>query len=114
MDNVLINSDAGFDTAGTYLTNIFDSAFLDLVWGIFLKSQTVPLGTITVKGRANNDATDLLSDSFGPDLVDGQNSNLTGEFVQLEVVMTGDGTNSPTISLASLDFQNPVPQVVAP
>ena len=113
ISNINATSDTGYEISGTYETNIVDSGSLSLDWGEIGFSRITPSGTsMTVKIRASNNLT--VMGAYGPDLDDGGDAGVIGQFVQFEVVMSGTLIARPSLDSVSVQYVTPSVQDVAP
>ena len=115
IDNILITSDSGFETAGVYITNQFDSTELGQEWGSITFNTTEPSGgSITIKGKTANSITELTAASFGSALSNNQQTNLTGQFIQFEITFTSIPSVQLKIDNLAVDFDSPLRTLETP
>lgn len=112
VDNINVTSDAGFETSGTYETNIYASSYLDINWDKVEFTFETPVGTLAVKARASNQTP--ITGSYGSALISGQDAGVEGKYIQFEVTMTGNGITTPTLDDLSVVFATLEAPVVSP
>jgi hypothetical protein len=106
VDNINVTSSAGFKTSGEYESNEYDSTFLSLDWGIIEYSIVNKAGTtLSIKARAGNESGSL--GAYSAALVNGQETNITGRFLQWKAEFTSTGVNSSEIDSTGFNFTSP-------
>jgi len=114
ISNINITSEAGLQTSGTYESEVYDSTYYSLDWGIVEFNLTLPSGTtITIVARASNDSGDL--GSYGTALASGSDSNVTGRYLQFKTTFaSSDPLITSKLLDISFDFTVPTRQEVRP
>lgn len=96
VSNINVTSDAGFETAGVYETNIQDSGIDNLDWKTLSIAKSTNSGsTITVKAKASNDSSDM--GLYGSAITNHAESNVTGRYIQFEVTFAGTTSVRPKL-----------------
>jgi hypothetical protein len=113
IDNINILSDNGFKISGEYESNIYDSYYYSLEWGKVEFSITLKTGaTLILKARASNDNT--IMSSYSGALVNGQETNLTGRYIQWKGEFATTGLNSAEVDSIGFNFTSPSVNEVQP
>lgn len=111
--NINVTGDLGFETSGTYTTNIVNSTILSLDWDTVSFVQTVPGSTtLTIKARASNDSG--IMGSYGSTLTNQTDVGVSGQYIQFEIVMTGLVSVRPNINSLAVTYDIPITQEINP
>lgn len=90
--NINVIGDTGFKTSGNWESAVYNSATLSQTWKEILFNTNVPAGTsITVEARAGNDS-DLSSVAYSGPFSNDEDTNLTGQYIQVKVTFAGTAT----------------------
>lgn len=102
-----------YPTTAHYETNIADSKIVNLLWGKFNYTRTVPSGTtVVVKCRVSDDSNAM--GSYGATLIPGEDIALRGQFIQFSVDFTGTDLIRSLVDFISCEYTAPLIQVVLP
>ena len=112
VDNILITSEDGFKTTGTYVSNEYNSTYLNLEWGKISFSANELSGNVVISARAGNTSGSLGNYTT---LTSGQQSGLTGQYIQWKAEFTGSGVDEgATLDNLYLIFDVPTTQMIKP
>ena len=113
VSNIYVTFDAGYETSGTYETNIVDSTYLSLDWKTVSFVQTTPSGTsITIKAKASNNSGTM--GSYGSALTNQTDVGVSGQYIQFEVTMAGVPAERPDINSLAVTYTPPTTQDINP
>ena len=113
IDNLNVTSSSGYKTSGTYTSNSYNSAYIDLDWKTITYGIDLPAGTtIVFKVRTSNDGTvwGLWSSAYAS----GEEITETGKYIQWKVDLTGTGFLSPKVNSNSISYISPAVSIITP
>jgi hypothetical protein len=112
VSNINVTSDTGLPASGTWESNEYDGTYIDNNWEKWFSTLTLAgSSTITFQARASNVSGSLGSYST---LTDGEDSGITGRYLQILATLTADGQNNPRLESHSIEFSEPKVIKLAP
>lgn len=107
IDNLNLVSDAGYQRTGEFESNIYNSSYYSLDWGIIEWEVIIPSGcTIVIKAKASNDSGDL--GSYSSALSNGEDLTITGRYIQWKIEFTGNGRYTPKLNDLHINYAYPL------
>ena len=115
VDNINFTSDSGFETSGSWESNVYNSSYLEIDWNAVTWDATTPGGTsVTIKVRAAESSGDLASESYLVVANSGADAGVTGQYLQLKIDFAGTSSVRPDLDTLAVDSISPIRQIQSP
>jgi hypothetical protein len=115
VSNINVTGDAGYELSGSWESNQYNSFYPELDWNQVTWTSTEPSGTsLTIKCRAADTTGELDAESYTTVTADGDDANVTGQYIQFKVEFSGTVSDRATLDTIAVDSITPIRAIYTP